>query len=344
MGHREGSQPTASAAAAVVIALPTEAVEQQQTSSSRVSLLHHSTDGVRDFTAGSLGGIACAYVGHPFDTVKVRMQTSPHGTFKGPLECLVQTVKQGGFRGLYAGVTPSCAANIVENSILFMMYGYCQRFVEWVVQQDQLDLFPKACCGGLAACFSTLGLTPTELVKCRLQVQMQQSKPTVIPPEHLYKGPVDCAVKIVRTEGVNGLFRGMSSTLLREVPGNFALFGGYELSRRLLTPPGKTVDDLSSARLMLAGALGGVCLWSSVYPFDVIKSRVQVSSGESLKVMEVVRTIYRAHGIRGFYNGLTPCVARAFPANAALFYTVENSKVLFDKLVWGHSSTSSSSQ
>eukprot|EP00906_Rhabdomonas_costata_P006790 RCo009846 len=297
---------------------------------------HHSTDGARDFLAGTLGGIACAYVGHPFDTVKVRMQTSPHGTFKGPVECLVKTVKQGGIAGLYAGVTPSCAAQIVENSILFMMYGYCQRFVQWAVQQDELSLFPKACCGGLAACFSTLGLTPTELVKCKLQVQLQeQAAHHGSAAGHQYKGPVDCAVKIVRSEGVSGLFRGMSSTLLREVPGNFALFGGYELSRHLLTPHGKTVDDLSPARLMLAGALGGACLWISVYPFDVIKSRVQVSSGQSLKVMDVVRTIYRANGIRGFYNGLTPCVARAFPANAALFYTVETTKTVFDRFVHG---------
>ena len=43
-----------------------------------------------------------------------------------------------------------------------------------------------------------------------------------------YKGPLDCAMQILRAEGIQGLYRGLSSTLLRELPGNFAMFGGYE--------------------------------------------------------------------------------------------------------------------
>ena len=31
-----------------------------------------------DFTAGCVGGTACAYIGQPMDTVKVKIQTYPH--------------------------------------------------------------------------------------------------------------------------------------------------------------------------------------------------------------------------------------------------------------------------
>ena len=48
---------------------------------------------------------------------------------------------------------------------------------------------------------------------------------------------------ILQEEGVVGLFRGLVPTFAREVPGYF-FFGGYEISRALLTPPGKTKDDL----------------------------------------------------------------------------------------------------
>lgn len=51
-------------------------------------------------------------------------------------------------------------------------------------------------------------------------------------------------MQIIREDGFLGLFRGMTSTLVREVPGYFFFFGGYELSRYFLTPEGKTVDDL----------------------------------------------------------------------------------------------------
>ena len=39
-------------------------------------------------------------------TVKTRMQCSPVGTYSGPLECLMKTVKVEGLRALYKGASP----------------------------------------------------------------------------------------------------------------------------------------------------------------------------------------------------------------------------------------------
>ena len=41
-----------------------------------------------------------------FDTIKVRLQTSEKVQFKGPLDCLLQTIRHEGVRGLYKGATP----------------------------------------------------------------------------------------------------------------------------------------------------------------------------------------------------------------------------------------------
>lgn len=59
-------------------------------------------------------------------------------------------------------------------------------------------------------------------------------------------------MQIVREDGFLGLFRGMVPTLVREVPGYFFFFGGYELSRYFLTPKGKTVDDISECFYLLS--------------------------------------------------------------------------------------------
>jgi len=60
----------------------------------------------KGFVAGIFSGCAKLCVGHPFDTIKVRLQTSQSSRFKGPLDCVLQTVKNEGFRGLYKGATP----------------------------------------------------------------------------------------------------------------------------------------------------------------------------------------------------------------------------------------------
>lgn len=60
----------------------------------------------KGFVAGVFSGIGKLTVGHPFDTVKVRLQTSQKSQFSGPLECVAQTVRKEGVRGLYKGATP----------------------------------------------------------------------------------------------------------------------------------------------------------------------------------------------------------------------------------------------
>ena len=132
---------------------------------------------VKDFTAGAMGGTACVFAGQPLDTIKVKMQTFPH-LFKNAFECGVRTFKQESFRGLYAGTVPSLAANIAENSVLFLFYGQCLTGVKWLVgKKDEKDLnvLERACAGSGAAVFSAFALCPTELVKCRLQAQHQMS-------------------------------------------------------------------------------------------------------------------------------------------------------------------------
>ena len=61
---------------------------------------------------------------------------------------------------------------------------------------------------------------------------------------YLYSGPWEVTKDLFKTQGPMGLFQGLTSTWLREMPGYFFFFGGYEVSKILLTPPGKSKDDL----------------------------------------------------------------------------------------------------
>ena len=54
------------------------------------------------------------------------MQTFP-SMYRGFVHCFMSTYRQVGLRGLYQGTTPALMANIAENSVLFMSYGFCQE-------------------------------------------------------------------------------------------------------------------------------------------------------------------------------------------------------------------------
>ena len=71
----------------------------------------------KGFVAGIFSGITKFTVGHPFDTVKVRLQTSSPAQFKGPLDCVLQTVRREGILGLYKGATPPLVGWMAMDSL-----------------------------------------------------------------------------------------------------------------------------------------------------------------------------------------------------------------------------------
>eukprot|EP01134_Creolimax_fragrantissima_P004716 CFRG4716T1 len=292
--------------------------DEQPIHSSGQLIPHWAVRAITDTTAGIAGGIACVYAGHPFDTVKVKLQTQPQLYQNGAFDCFRTTFRQSGFRGLYTGATPALLANVSENAVLFACYGSIQRFIrrtQGTPDDEELSLLQKASAGALSACATSFVLTPTELVKCQLQV-LNQGK----------DGPklsvIDVFKRIVKTDGILGLQRGLSGTFIRECPGNFAMFFGYEFARKMLTPEGKQLEDLHPASIAIAGAVSGITFWGTVYPIDLVKTHMQTSAS-SRSFLEVGTSIYKASGIKGLYSGVGPCLLRSLPANAALFATVE---------------------
>lgn len=64
----------------------------------------YSFEAHESFIAGTISGTTKCLVGHPFDTIKTRMQTN--AAFSGPWECLTRTLKLEGGRGLYKVISP----------------------------------------------------------------------------------------------------------------------------------------------------------------------------------------------------------------------------------------------
>src|SRR6201996_6754615 len=78
-----------------------------------------SFSGLRSLVAGGFGGVCAVIVGHPFDLVKVRLQTADRGVYSSALDVVRKSVARDGLRrGLYAGVsaplvgvTPMCMSS-----------------------------------------------------------------------------------------------------------------------------------------------------------------------------------------------------------------------------------------
>lgn len=137
---------------------------------------------------------------------------------------------------------------------------------------------------------------------------------------------MDVARHVLKSEGgVRGLFKGLVPTLAREVPGNAAMFGTYELLKQRFAG-GPDTSNLGRGSLIVAGGLAGASFWLSVYPTDVVKSVIQVDDYKNPKYsgsLNAFRKLLATEGVKGLYKGFGPAMARSVPANAACFLAYE---------------------
>lgn len=85
-----------------------------------------------EFVAGCVGGAAGVVVGHPFDTIKVRLQTqnAANPRYRGTWHCFTQTLKGESVRGLYKGMSSPLAGVSLVNAVVFGVHGNIMKNVE----------------------------------------------------------------------------------------------------------------------------------------------------------------------------------------------------------------------
>ncbi|KAK4199991.1 putative mitochondrial carnitine carrier [Triangularia verruculosa] len=283
---------------------------------------------VRSFVAGGFGGVCAVVVGHPFDLVKVRLQTAEKGVYSSAIDVVKKSVAKDGLkRGLYAGVSAPLVGVTPMFAVSFWGYDLGKSIVRstsTVNPDGNLSIAQISAAGFFSAIPMTAITAPFERVKVILQVQGQKQLAPGEKPK--YSGGMDVVRQLYRQGGVRSVFRGSAATLARDGPGSAAYFAAYEYCKRALTPKdpvtGEASGKLSLTAITCAGAAAGVAMWIPVFPIDTVKSRLQTAEG-NVTIGGVVKGLYAKGGYKAFFPGFGPALARAVPANAATFLGVE---------------------
>ncbi|KAF2426458.1 mitochondrial carrier [Tothia fuscella] len=302
----------------------------QQTSTSKAA--QRSKEAVQEICFGSLAGVLGKLLEYPFDTVKVRLQSQPDNIplkYKGPLDCFRQSFHEEGMRGLYRGISAPLVGAAVETSSLFFSYRVAQDFLRATILpvNEPLPISALFLCGAASGAFTSLLLTPIELVKCKMQVP-------VINGEGVKQIPRVSSIlsSVYRHQGIAGLWHGQMGTLIRETGGSAAWFGSKEMVTKFFRKYGnlRKEDSLPVYQQMTAGAAAGMSYNFIFYPADTIKSRMQtedvqktIGGRSNSSFMLVGKDIWKQHGLSGLYRGCGITVLRAAPSSAVIFTTYD---------------------
>ena len=330
-GH-QGPVSSLSQSSSDTIAETTTTIEDEQ----EVSFFH-------DFIAGGVAGSASVIVGHPMDTLKVRMQTAKGNP---SMASLAFGSKYGGSATLFRGMAAPLSAASAVNAIIFSSYGWSSRLYEQYSPRNDPSL--KAfTCGSFSGLVQAAIICPMEHVKCRLQVQETVGSTK---SQH----PLRTTLRAILRSGgssfnVPALYRGWWITCWREVPAFGAYFALYDIlkdriqssmDRRNIIPEAsisagneqqqpKAHTWLASG---IAGGLTGAVSWAIVYPFDVIKTQIQTipidTPQQQRTISFVTARIIKEHGWKHLFRGLTVTCLRSFPVNGIIFPVYEYTLLL----------------
>nr|XP_046484010.1 mitochondrial carnitine/acylcarnitine carrier protein-like [Neodiprion pinetum] len=268
---------------------------------------------IKYLLAGGFGGTCTVIIGHPLDTVKVRLQTMP-GEYSGTWDTLKKIVMKEGPLGLYKGVTAPLVAITPIFAVSFFGFGLGKKLVA-TPDQEKLTDPQQFLAGAFSGMCTSFVMAPGERIKCLLQMQTESDKK--------YNGFLDCGLKLWKQGGIRNIYVGTCATLLRDVPAAGMYFFTYEVLMRKLQ--GITVSEGAMWPSLVAGGAAGIANWSVGMPADVIKSRLQTAPDGTYPrgVRSVFPILIREEGFRALYRGVIPVMLRAFPANAACFLGLE---------------------
>ena len=246
---------------------------------------------MNEFISGLIAGFGSTIIGHPLDTIKVRIQID---------NC---TFRQSFVQNLFSGLRYPLYTISLQNGIIFSSYNICYNNL----QKNNINYGygNNFISGAVAGINNSFICSPIELVKIKLQKSNSN-----------YKSSWDCAKTMIKNKC---LFRGLQQTILRDSISYGAYFTTYNISQDFLKT--KYNNKYDSYFPLISGGLSGIMCWVSSYPIDTLKTIYQ--SDNKLSLIQTHHQIIKNKGYIGYWKGLFPCLTRAFIANGCTFYLYE---------------------
>jgi len=172
----------------------------------------------------------------------------------------------------------------------------------------------KACkpfvTGSISGCMATVCVQPIDMIKVRIQIGGAEGGST---------NPFEVARKLIREDGVSGMYRGLSAGLTRQVFYTGARLGLYDIFTEAAKVPGEKMPFWkTTACALTAGGLAAVI--GNPADLSLIRMQADTMLPEAQRrnytgVGHAFSSIVRDEGVGGLFKGAVPTATRAMALN-----------------------------
>lgn len=165
--------------------------------------------------------------------------------------------------------------------------------------------------GSVAGAIGATVVYPIDLVKTRMQNQRSS-----VVGELMYKNSLDCFRKVVKNEGLGGLYRGLGPQLVGVAPEKAIKLTMNDLVRSLCTDKD---GHISVSAEVLAGCVAGGSQVIFTNPLEIVKIRLQMQGEVAGTARKSAVQIVKELGLVGLYKGAAACLLRDVPFSGIYF-------------------------
>ncbi|KAI7691465.1 Solute carrier family 25 member 40 [Sarcoptes scabiei] len=246
--------------------------------------------------------------------------------FNGTLDAMIKITRNEGITSLWSGLPPTLVMAVPATVMYFTIYDQLvfrlRNRYSSTGNTRNLDYFIPSIAGGSARLVAATVISPLEMIRTKMQSQRLSYK------------EIGVAVnQLIKSQGILGLWTGLSVTLLRDVPFSCFYWFSYENLKRLFK-----MDQYNFGFSFISGAISGALAATLTLPFDVVKTHRQIELGQheilrgersSKKTFDIMTKIYQERGFRGLFVGIVPRLVKVAPACALMISTYEAGKYFF---------------
>ncbi|XP_047144376.1 mitochondrial glycine transporter B isoform X1 [Hydra vulgaris] len=194
--------------------------------------------------------------------------------------------------------------------------------------QDQWAPLKSLVAGSLSGCITCLMFQPLDRVKTVMQIpriHLEGKIPIFL--SYSKYGIVNTVARIIKDEGFLSLWKGLTPSIYRQVPGSGLYFVSLHQIKNILRREPKFYENL------FIGAVARSIVCTTMLPVTVIKARLESGQFVYKSVPDGFLTIWRSEGLKGLFSGCTATIARDAPFSGLflMFYTQE--KKLLSKVM-----------
>ncbi|OVA00829.1 Mitochondrial carrier protein [Macleaya cordata] len=263
--------------------------------------------------AGLFTGVTVAL--YPVSVVKTRLQVATKDSVeKNAFSVIRGLLRTEGVPGLYRGfgtvITGAIPARVIFMTSLETTKVAAFKMIEpFNFSEPTQAAIANGIAGMTSSLFSQAVFVPIDVVSQKLMVQGYSGHAK-------YSGGLDVARKLLKSDGIRGLYRGFGLSVMTYSPSSAVWWASYGSSQRFIWRfLGYGTEHKESApdpwTVVLVQATGGIVAGSVAScittPLDTIKTRLQVMGHEKRETArQVVKKLIVEDGWKGFYRGLGP--------------------------------------